>query len=96
MMIVKCGYPPRALTLIPELPASSLGIGRGDQLMVNESKGPSSTTSAPAPAPSRPQPPRQNHKPVQSQAKATALSASGPDFVPVPGGVLVHRVCVPA
>ena len=36
MHVVKLGYPPRALTLIPELPLSSLGLQRGDQLVVTD------------------------------------------------------------
>ncbi|KAH7102387.1 OTU-domain-containing protein [Auriculariales sp. MPI-PUGE-AT-0066] len=33
---VKLGYPPRPLTLISELPISSLGLQRGDQLVVTD------------------------------------------------------------
>ncbi|KZO90517.1 hypothetical protein CALVIDRAFT_542634 [Calocera viscosa TUFC12733] len=50
---LKAGYPPRTLTLIPELPISSLGLQRGDQLIVNAVAGSAPRpTPAPAPAPS--------------------------------------------
>jgi ubiquitin thioesterase OTU1 len=81
---VKCGYPPRTLMLIPELPVSSLGIEKGDQLMVNELKeSPASITQTPT-------------SPSQLEAIPGILSdaqGSGlPDSVPVSGGTLVHRV----
>lgn len=40
---VKLGYPPRPLTLVPELPVSSLNLKSGDQLTVIESKGSNAT-----------------------------------------------------
>ncbi|KZS91067.1 OTU-domain-containing protein [Sistotremastrum niveocremeum HHB9708] len=36
---LKLGYPPRSLTLVPELPITSLNLKPGDQLTVIESKG---------------------------------------------------------
>jgi ubiquitin thioesterase OTU1 len=47
---VKTGFPPRTITLVSELPISSLGLTRGDQLIVNELK-PTPTSSAPVPEP---------------------------------------------
>ena len=34
--LVKSGYPPRALAIVPELPFDSLGLRRGDQIIVSE------------------------------------------------------------
>jgi ubiquitin thioesterase OTU1 len=58
---VKTGFPPRTITLVSELPISSLGLTRGDQLIVNELK-PTPTSSAPAPAPG-PAPPSRGRIP---------------------------------
>ncbi|KAJ7097745.1 hypothetical protein B0H15DRAFT_617176 [Mycena belliarum] len=33
---LKSGYPPRTLTIVPELPVSSLGIASGEQIIVSE------------------------------------------------------------
>ncbi|KAJ7047004.1 hypothetical protein C8F04DRAFT_1024066 [Mycena alexandri] len=33
---LKAGYPPRTLTLVPELPLSSLGLSSGEQIIVSE------------------------------------------------------------
>ncbi|KXN92205.1 Putative ubiquitin thioesterase otu1 [Leucoagaricus sp. SymC.cos] len=87
---VKTGYPPRPLTLIPELPFSSLGIVAGDQIIVSEIAGSvppnkthvslnqSSSTRAPA---------------VSENLPSPLSSSSGPDFVDTgDGNVLVHRV----
>jgi len=99
---LKCGYPPRPLSLIPELPVSSLGIGKGDQLMVNELKGPaasSSTATRPTEAKSQPRTQPQSSRPIPMPSPNTARKqpqpqmSSGPDTVPAPGGgLLVHRV----
>ena len=82
---VKSGYPPRTLTLVPELSLSSLGLQAGEQIIVNQ-KVPTATTTSPAPTPaSRPQPP----------ARA-APQRTGPASVPTSAGVLVHRVRRPS
>ncbi|KAJ7087842.1 hypothetical protein C8R44DRAFT_836182 [Mycena epipterygia] len=39
---LKSGYPPRTLTIVPELPLSSLGITAGEQIIVSEIAEPSS------------------------------------------------------
>lgn len=44
------GFPPRPVTLISELPTSSLGLKRGDALIINELKG-TSTSAIPSPMP---------------------------------------------
>ncbi|PPQ64685.1 hypothetical protein CVT26_002775 [Gymnopilus dilepis] len=88
--ILKSGYPPRPLTLVPELPIESLGLQRGDQLIVTED------TSKPVVSPSRVQP---QASPVHTQPRtATSLpkppqaAASGPDSVEVDGSFLIHRI----
>jgi ubiquitin thioesterase OTU1 len=81
---VKCGYPPRTLVLISELPVSSLGIERGDQLMVSELKEPA------APVVRASEPPLQ---PESIPGGFTEIQGpSSPDSVSVSGGSLVHRV----
>lgn len=76
---MKSGYPPRALTLIPELPLSSLGLKSGDQLIVNEI-----ADGRPAPQPVAA---------VQSQKAST--SSETPEHVEADGSFLIHRVRTP-
>ena len=38
-LLVKGGYPPQPLTIIPELPVDSLGLKQGDQLVVTQKSG---------------------------------------------------------
>ncbi|CAE6460547.1 unnamed protein product [Rhizoctonia solani] len=85
---LKSGYPPRALTLIPELPLSSLGLQRGDQITVtarpgvSTSVGPSpDTTSFSAPRPVAPAP-----------ALRASASVASDGFVETDTGTLIHRV----
>lgn len=79
--LVKSGYPPRTLTIVPELPLHSLGLQLGDQIIVSEAPNPdtqiplSRTTHPPLPVPI--QPPQ---------------SPSGPDHVEVDASFLIHRV----
>ena len=101
---MKSGYPPRPLTVVPELPVSSLGLQRGDQIIVSEAPADatsgSSSISLQSPsrstaAPSRPAPIRTS---VTAPASAPILKPvdSGPDAVEVDGSFLVHRVGVRA
>jgi len=85
---LKCGYPPRTLTLIPELPVSSLGIEKGDQLMVTELKAPGSSTTQ---VRTNPLPLSQPETPVVPDPY-DGQSNNTPDTIPVSGGSLVHRV----
>lgn len=58
-LLVKLGYPPKPLLLIPELPIASLDIKRGEQIIVvqtSSSSTPTASTFPPVPAPSRPNP----------------------------------------
>ncbi|CCM02079.1 uncharacterized protein FIBRA_04156 [Fibroporia radiculosa] len=101
---LKAGYPPQPLTLIPELPVSSLGLKQGDQLILTQRPSGSSVQS----------PFRSNAAsalPLGGPASAmTSLAASqipdrgpvaltvgtgndaGPHSVPMEGGYLVHRI----
>ncbi|KAH8116809.1 OTU-domain-containing protein, partial [Phellopilus nigrolimitatus] len=66
---LKSGYPPRQLTLIPELPVSSLGLAAGDQIIVVQKVGSGApVASSPTSAPSV----------SQAPARTTTTSASVP------------------
>jgi len=87
---LKSGYPPRALTLVPELPLSSLGLQRGDQITVTlnpNSVTPTSNAKLPAPAPAPKAQPALSAP--TSGPKATSKSDG---FVETQTGTLVHRV----
>ncbi|CAE6339526.1 unnamed protein product [Rhizoctonia solani] len=86
---LKSGYPPKALTLIPELPLSSLGLQRGDQITVMAKPGSvaaSTESAAPTVPVSTPQPIASTQAP-----KGNAGSADD-GFVETDAGTLVHRV----
>jgi ubiquitin thioesterase OTU1 len=80
---VKCGYPPRTLVSIPELPISSLGIEKGDQLMVTELK---------EPVPVVPRAPESFQPAIIPSAFTEEQGPDSPDSIPTSGGSLVHRV----
>ena len=89
---VRTGYPTRSLTLIPELPVSSLGLQRGDQIIVNEA---SAQLESPLPtrgAPLIPVLPASSQLGPVSHPPVRAPTSSGPEFVEVDGSYLVHRV----
>ncbi|KZT55105.1 hypothetical protein CALCODRAFT_499047 [Calocera cornea HHB12733] len=103
---LKAGYPPRTLTLIPDLPISSLGLQRGDQLIVNLASG---STRPPPPTPVRAPaaPPAQAAAPTLSVPRTAAPPApsyeqdptfgfanegDGEEWVECEGQVLVLRV----
>ncbi|KAG1754635.1 hypothetical protein EDB19DRAFT_1902765 [Suillus lakei] len=88
---LRSGYPPRSLTVIPELPLSSLGLKPGDQVIVNQSVVSSPTRTAPPKAePVSSQPPQSSLS--QPNSSRLAPGKSGPDYVDTPNGVLVHRI----
>lgn len=89
-MTVKSGYPPKALTLIPELPLSSLGLQRGDQITVTtNTNNTTSTSSAKPPVPA--QTPRT--QPTASTISSVPKASTGKDgYVDTVAGTLVHRV----
>lgn len=99
---VKAGYPPRPLTLFPELPFSSLGVAKGDQIIVSEVSG-SESFGEPVQSPSNTattSPPRSSDFTRSSETTPLAPgllpgNSTGPDFVDTAdGSVLVHRVRV--
>ena len=106
-VLVKAGYPPRALTaVIPELPISSLGLAPGDQLFVNQKSGsaaPLGVTPTPGPPSALPANPHatvvnpqaslppSSSNPRPVAATLSAVQSSDPDFVQTDGGYLVHR-----
>jgi len=76
---VKTGFPPQSITMISELPLSSLGLKRGDQLIISELKPgqtqnvtPTATISAPIPAAA------QTPKPTPPQSKDVAPAKPRP------------------
>ena len=80
--------------LVPELPISSLGIKRGDQLTVNEKKSATSTGTAPASVPAAP-PPDPILQAVVPRTAAPAPrqpASTGPATISTPSGILVHQV----
>ncbi|KAH9483705.1 Putative ubiquitin thioesterase otu1 [Psilocybe cubensis] len=101
--ILKAGYPPRQLTIVPDLPLQALGLQRGDQIIVNEASSDqapppqSQSSSVPARSPLAPAPtqtytapaPIPRSVPVQP---SPPVQSSGPDSVEVDGSFLVHRI----
>ncbi|EJD41040.1 OTU-domain-containing protein [Auricularia subglabra TFB-10046 SS5] len=84
---LKAGYPPHPLTLVPELPLSSLGLQRGEQLVVTEARSSahnvSGSTSARAPASTSTTTPHSS-----SASRGIAAGSLKPAPVPVPPAVL--------
>ncbi|KAG6814534.1 hypothetical protein H0H92_000061 [Tricholoma furcatifolium] len=103
---LKSGYPPQALTLIPDLPIESLGLKSGEQIIVSELPDaapptvPSTSRSSAAPASPfdaliSPAPPPSRPAipvPVAARGSRTPPRSTGPDHVETEGGVLVHRI----
>jgi ubiquitin thioesterase OTU1 len=102
---VKSGYPPRPLTIVPESPLISLGLQKGEQIIVNQKastrgSGSQSSHNKPTIAPSQKKSVHTSPGSVDTGSvfKRTT-SESGPDYVEVDGSVLVHRVrfiCTPS
>jgi len=100
---LKAGYPPHSLTLIPELPLTSLGLSIGEQLIVN-TKQPGSGLSSSAGLITSPRGPSAQDSAIfgsgrlpTSQATPIPTSparvdTSEPDFVETDGGFLIHRI----
>ncbi|KIY43494.1 OTU-domain-containing protein [Fistulina hepatica ATCC 64428] len=104
--ILKSGYPPRTLVLVPELPLSSLGLSPREKIVVSEDPHASHSPSVPSPRlstttsepPSLPPlstrpavTPRSPPRP-QPVSQPVPPSSGGPDYVDTDSGVLVHRV----
>lgn len=93
---MKSGYPPQSLAIVPELPFSSLGIKKGDQIIVSQKadaahRGPPSlatpntTGIAHASSPVDPT--------LTTSSDLEAANKSGePVTVAMDEGFLVHRV----
>ena len=104
VLLVKSGYPPQSLTIVPELPLSSLGLRQGEQIIVSQkasARGPSSMSKpmSSAPAPSIGSTARStgnsSFAPADSNPSPTPSKPSGkPDTVRTEGGFLVHRVSI--
>ncbi|KAL4067920.1 hypothetical protein J3A83DRAFT_4359781 [Scleroderma citrinum] len=86
---IRSGYPPQTLTIIPELPLSSLGLKPGEQIIVNQriSSAPMGTLSQPQTIPIQPTSRASFTPPI-----ITPSSTAGPAAVETPSGMLVHRV----
>ena len=101
LILVKTGYPPRSLTLVPELPVSSLGLVSGDQLIVTQRAGSSvatgSTTVSSNPGFSTQVSPSRTAQTSRPAAYSTPILTSqspASEYAQTSdGGVLVHRVC---
>ncbi|CAE7229463.1 unnamed protein product [Rhizoctonia solani] len=86
---LKSGYPPKALTLIPELPLSSLGLQKGDQLTVIAKPGSASNAVEPGPTAVPSFAPRPV---VSAPVPAPSPGAANDGFVETAVGTLIHRV----
>ena len=89
---VKVGYPPKSLTLIPELPISSLGLSKGEQLIVNQNGGGPSTKSTPTRSTTSTSSPAVVPQPSTRPSAPAQPTTNKPDSVETEGGFLVHRV----
>ncbi|OCH85689.1 hypothetical protein OBBRIDRAFT_739490 [Obba rivulosa] len=86
---LKAGYPPQPLTLVPELPVSSLGLAPGEQLVLTQRAPAAPAPSAAAP----PSAPMTGLTASQVPPRAPPPARAGPDWVEMPdGSYLVHRV----
>lgn len=107
-LAVKSGYPPKTLTIVPELPLASLGLKAGDQIIVGQKAGVSQPSLPPraAPAPGSQNSPANTGRQAQTTTSARTASAvasnpiiptpqsnsTEPDAVRAEGGFLIHRV----
>jgi len=102
---LKAGYPPKVLTVVPELPLASLGLKPGEQIIVSELPGaPNSFPQSNPATPLSPSSRRSNDDPSAARRPTPAYTSSiptseplpsvssGPDYVNMDGGVLIHKV----
>jgi len=100
---LKSGYPPQSLTVVPELPFSSLGIKKGEQIIVSQRAEAASRRPASPPklytagsgslaAPNTSTDRGAGAPAVIPSGAVTAENAKEPDAVAMDGGFLVHRV----
>ena len=90
--LVKVGYPPKSLTLIPELPISSLGLSKGEQLIVNQNGGGQSTRSVPTRSATDTSSAGLVSQPRAWPSPLVEPTKNEPDSIETEGGYLVHRV----
>ncbi len=102
---VKAGYPPRPLTIVPELPVDSLGLKQGEQLVVtqrptsgHQAFQAASSTAFPAPSPAAAMTglttSQTRDSPRPAVPAATSVGKGGLDYVLTNNGYLMHRVSV--
>jgi ubiquitin thioesterase OTU1 len=101
MAAVKSGYPPQSLTIVPELPLSSLGLRKGEQIIVSQRTGAAALARSSPPNPKADSPPP-DRTPTSGSSFYPGLLSGGPsnaasqtaesDSVRTDGGFLVHRV----
>ncbi|KAL1663246.1 hypothetical protein EV715DRAFT_195843 [Schizophyllum commune] len=91
---LKAGYPPRDLTLIPELPVSSLGLAAGEQIIVSETPGGGGSAPFQASAPqATPAAPAAATRAGAPSAAVMPPSSNGPVHVEMrDGSFFIHRV----
>ncbi|KLO08950.1 OTU-domain-containing protein [Schizopora paradoxa] len=90
---LKSGFPAKSLTIVPELPLESLGLKRGEQLIVTQKSGSAPLSAPPPAAAAQSQAPSQlRDEPAPRNRGVSSSSKGGPDTVPTDAGVLVHRV----
>lgn len=95
---MKTGYPPKPLTVEPQLPVSSLGLKNGDQLIVTASptsKSTVTTSVANQASTAGRQTPNFSAPALQPRLDPRQEKPSDAS-VQTREGTLVHRVCVPA
>ncbi|KIJ69014.1 hypothetical protein HYDPIDRAFT_172511 [Hydnomerulius pinastri MD-312] len=88
---IRSGYPPQTLTIIPELPLSSLGLKAGEQIIVNQ-KISSTTRGSGGPSPAKPPVTATGAPPAAAHQPTAPAASTGPASIPTSTGVLVHRV----
>lgn len=91
---VKAGYPPKSLTLIPELPVSSLGLVKGEQLIVNQNDRGQGTGSTPTRSATGTSDLGTVQQPSTRPSVPAKPATNEPDSIETEGGYLVHRVRV--
>jgi ubiquitin thioesterase OTU1 len=93
LALVKLGYPPRSLTIVPELPLASLGLSKGEQIIVSQKAEIGSEkglTAGPGQLPAAPLQADPSSSPSRSRQVMKA-PGSNPDAIEVDGGVLIHQ-----
>lgn len=98
---LKAGYPPKVLTIVPELPITSLGLNPGEQIIVSELQVPAAPSARSAPVTQSSLPSRNDllhtrpspgYTPSAPASIPPASAPPGLDYVDTDGGVLIHRI----